>query len=81
MSYDEWKTTDKEFEANCEWWEYVISLLKCDRCGNDDSDYFKEINSHVAPESGCDVELTIAICTVCGSDFHHSKQIDPRNLH
>ncbi len=80
MNYDNWKTCDKEYEANCQWWEHVLSLLKCESCGNDDTDFFSEIDSSTIPEGGCDVEITTAICAICETAFSHSKYIDPREL-
>jgi hypothetical protein len=81
MSYDEWKTTDKEYEAYCEWWEGMVSLLDCDTCGNDDPDFFNTIKVDTHPEGGCDVQTVSAICWKCGTEFIHTERIDPRELH
>lgn len=79
MSYDNWKTTDSNGEAQQESFEQaqeIISNNGCDKCGNDDPDKFEDIETNSWKEGKYDCYSVTGTCKECGEDFKYVSSPD-----
>lgn len=80
MSYDNWKTTDRDYEAQCEALEKaqeIISSNGCKECGNVEGyTEFEDIEFETWKEGKYDCFKVTATCKNCGGNFEYISAPD-----
>jgi hypothetical protein len=78
-NYDNWKTTDRNYERQCEAQEEaeeIISNNGCDECGNNDPEGFEEIELENYKLGKYDCIRVSAVCERCGTEFGYACEPD-----
>lgn len=76
MSYDNWKTIDRDYEEECKAREKLEEQIVCDICGNDDLDEFENIEVDSYSSGGYDCTSITATCKICNADFNYGNEPD-----
>lgn len=78
-SYDTWKTTDWRGESQQEDFEkaeQIISDNGCDKCGNENTDEFENVQTETWKEGKHNCFSVSATCKECDTEFEYSSAPD-----
>jgi hypothetical protein len=78
-NYDNWKTTDSNYERQCELHEEaeeIISKNGCEECSNEDPSEFENIQVETYKSGKYDCIKVSAECKNCGHLFEYAHEPD-----